>query len=483
MSPGHMYHTVKMVATYDVNGHGRFHTISIMHMLQKDFGWTEIGGDFDIPSGVSSVSIYPEIENVNVNYLLDDMSLQRLPTNNNWKTEANQRIESLRKGQLIVRMNNSASVDTRNMEIHVQQLKHDFGFGSSVSAEMIVDSAYHNYQQFYYNNFEWGVIANKLKWMATQHTETHKDYDTPLRAITALQSHGKTVRGHNMFWDIPKYNPPWLNTLSKDQLLSAMHIRVNDTISRTKGRLAHWDVNNENLHGDYFEQKLKNPNITFDMFRWIHQLEPGVKLFLNDYHVAVTGLYTTAYKTQAQIMRDSNIPVYGMGVQSHFKSSSIDFNAVKYRLDKLTEAGLPIWITELSIIDTDYNRKADALEDVLTLYFSYPNIQGILFWGMWDGQTFDTRTAIVNGPNVTANEAGRRYQKLFNSTWRTNVTQPLHHGIHINGFHGNYVLNIMHNGKIIETQYFHLGTRGKVVTVNLHGTDSHGQALSTSVFG
>ncbi|KAJ8300473.1 hypothetical protein KUTeg_021992 [Tegillarca granosa] len=103
-------------------------------------------------------------------------------------------------------MNNSASVDTRNMEIHntlqtsirhqtqclVQQLKHDFGFGSSVSAEMIVDPAYHNYQQFYYNNFEWGVIANKLKWMATQHTETHKDYDTPLRAITALQSHGQT---------------------------------------------------------------------------------------------------------------------------------------------------------------------------------------------------------------------------------------------------------------------------------------------------
>ena len=50
-------------------------------------------------------------------------------------------------------------------------------------------------------------------------------------------------------------------------------------------RLEHWDVNNENLHGDFYERHTGNPNITMKMFRDIHNVDPNAKLFLNDFAI------------------------------------------------------------------------------------------------------------------------------------------------------------------------------------------------------
>lgn len=58
-------------------------------------------------------------------------------------------------------------------------------------------------------------------------------------------------------------------------------------------RLEHWDVNNENLHGDWYERHTADPDITEKMFQWIHKQEPGVKLFLNDYQVITSSAETT----------------------------------------------------------------------------------------------------------------------------------------------------------------------------------------------
>lgn len=57
-------------------------------------------------------------------------------------------------------------------------------------------------------------------------------------------------------------------------------------------RLEHWDVNNELLHGQIYEDITGDPNYTQDIFRLVHQLDPGPKLFLNDYNVVSSGAST-----------------------------------------------------------------------------------------------------------------------------------------------------------------------------------------------
>jgi GH35 family endo-1,4-beta-xylanase len=57
------------------------------------------------------------------------------------------------------------------------------------------------------------------------------------------------------------------------------------TLSLNNCRCEHWDVNNEMLHGDFFERESGNPDITMDMFRQIHKWDDHPTLFLNDYNV------------------------------------------------------------------------------------------------------------------------------------------------------------------------------------------------------
>lgn len=73
--------------------------------------------------------------------------------------------------------------------------------------------------------------------------------------------------------------------LSKDQLLNAVIKRVHDSVGRYKGQFQHWDVNNEYLHGQYFEEALKDPNFSASMFRLTQRLDPKVLKFVNDYNI------------------------------------------------------------------------------------------------------------------------------------------------------------------------------------------------------
>lgn len=53
-------------------------------------------------------------------------------------------------------------------------------------------------------------------------------------------------------------------------------------------------MNNELLHGNWYETKLNDTEYTKDVFRAIHQWDPDVKLFLNDYNTLGAGGATEA---------------------------------------------------------------------------------------------------------------------------------------------------------------------------------------------
>ncbi len=56
-------------------------------------------------------------------------------------------------------------------------------------------------------------------------------------------------------------------------------------------RIAHWDVNNEMLHGSYFADKL-GPNIRDWMYKTVHEEDKKSRLFLNDFDVVANSFFT-----------------------------------------------------------------------------------------------------------------------------------------------------------------------------------------------
>lgn len=73
----------------------------------------------------------------------------------------------------------------------------------------------------------------------------------------------------------------------------------------------------------------------------------------------------------------------------------------QYRLDKVAEAGLKIWATELTVDAADEHKKAAALENLLTVFFSHPAVEGVILWHFWDGSNWHQNEALFNGPGIT----------------------------------------------------------------------------------
>lgn len=59
-------------------------------------------------------------------------------------------------------------------------------------------------------------------------------------------------------------------------------------------RLIHWDIDNENLHGGWFEETTGIHNLQAQMFIDVNKVDPTAKLFINDYDVVRDGILTVA---------------------------------------------------------------------------------------------------------------------------------------------------------------------------------------------
>jgi endo-1,4-beta-xylanase len=56
--------------------------------------------------------------------------------------------------------------------------------------------------------------------------------------------------------------------------------------------VTHWDVNNEQLHQTWYDEKLGDRNLLSWVFKEFHKKDPKAKLFTNDFMVFYDGLMT-----------------------------------------------------------------------------------------------------------------------------------------------------------------------------------------------
>ncbi|XP_071111671.1 uncharacterized protein [Haliotis cracherodii] len=456
--------TVTLNYRNTVTGAKKYVHVSSVRFMQPNM-WQRIGGDITILSGYDKYILYIQVYSPVVDYLLDTTSLTELPSlPGNWDVAADATIDAIRKTDINI-VATSGRVD--GVTVEIQQRTSEFGFGTAVSADRIVQSSnYTAYQNFFYDNFEWATIENKLKWSQTERNKDVLTYDVGVTAVNELVERGIKVRGHTVFWGVPTKDPAWVQSLQGDALVQAMVARGMNVTSRTLGKLEHWDVNNENVHGNFYEEATGHVNITMDIFSAVRSMDPKPKLFLNDFAIVSSGQFTQAYRTQAMMFR-SETPVYGVGIQSHLKPP-LDLTLIKHRLDQIVEVGLPIWITELDIDEPDQNKKAGLLEDVLRLYFSTPAVHGVTLWGFWDGKIWKTDAALANGESVTPNAAGLRWHQLVKQDWRTHETHSLaDRTVRTRGFKGNYSLRVKKDGTTVQEQQFTLGSCGAEISLNL----------------
>lgn len=370
-------------------------------------------------------------------------------------------IEKHRKSQLIIKA-------SPGDKIEVEQMSHEFWFGAAISNSLVSgamdESDVKQYKEKFLENFNSAVTENAVKWAGMEPQKGNVNYAIVDGILEWTEENDIPLRGHNLFWGIERFVQPWVKELDDEALAKTLQDRAETITSRYRGRFAEYDLNNEMVHGNYYEDRL-GPEITKKMAEWAHNGDPEAKLFLNDYNI-LTGKSLPGYMSQIRELLDQGVPIAGIGVQGHSHGETFDREELSKALDSLALFGLPIRVTEFNMPgqNSRFHREkilemtaeeaalnASELVEFYRLCFAHPAVEGILMWGFWEGANWIPVSSLYK-KDWSPTPAAEAYQNLIFKEWWTNASGSANSNgeYTVPAFYGKYRVTV--NGQSREVE-------------------------------
>ncbi|MBN1145331.1 MAG: endo-1,4-beta-xylanase [Bacteroidales bacterium] len=343
----------------------------------------------------------------------------------------NDSIAKYRMGKLIVKANPGD-------QVQVEQLRHEFWFGCAIANSMadgsMKESDLVQYKEKFLQNFNSAVTENAVKWPSMEREKGKVNYAIVDGILKWTEENNIPLRAHNLFWGVPKWVQPWVKNLSNDELRQTLQHRAETVTAHYKGRFAEYDLNNEMIHGNIYEDRL-GPDITKDMATWAHNGDPDAKLYLNDYDV-LTGVMLPQYMAHIRKLLAQGVPIAGIGAQGHLHAETFDRKALMDALDSLAIFKLPIRITEFNVpgqrskyylermttmTAAEEEVKARELVDYYRICFAHPAVEGIIMWGFWAGANWIPVSSMYNR-DWSLTPTANAYRDLIFKEWWTNTS-------------------------------------------------------------
>jgi len=353
-------------------------------------------------------------------------------------------------------------------KVSVEQLRHEFWFGCAISNSLagsgMSESDLKQYKEKFLENFNSAVTENAVKWYSMEPRKDQINYAIVDEILKWTEETNIPLRGHNLFWGISRFVQPWLKELNDEDLRQRMQERATTITSKYKGRFAEYDLNNEMIHGNYYQDRL-GPEITKLMAQWAHDGDPETLLWVNDYEI-LTGKRLTDYMAHIRDLQRQGIPIAGIGVQGHSHSETFDRDQMKIALDSLAVFKLPIRITEFNMPGQNskyYNNrnlvltqeeeelKAKELTDFYRICFSHPAVEGILMWGFWAGANWIPVSSLYNRNWSPTPAAGAYRDLLFREWWTKDSGITGKDGTYtVPAFYGKYKVTVNRISKEVD---------------------------------
>jgi len=101
----------------------------------------------------------------------------------------------------------------------------------------------------------------------------------------------------------------------------------------------------------------------------------------------------------------------------------------------LSDIKIPLWLTEVDVLEQDLVKRADNLETVMRSAFSTPSVQGLILWSFWNYSSWrGPYTSLVDGNDwevrkncsicATQHLLGEVEQNMVLCQWRTDQLFP-----------------------------------------------------------
>ena len=246
-----------------------------------------------------------------------------------------------------------------------------------------------------------------------------------------LLEHDITVEGRPLLWFHPWVTPDWLRDKSYDELKAYAERHVEALVGHYGDRVSHWEVVNEyhdwaNIHRHTPEQITEITRLACEKTR---EVNPDIVRLINNccpfgtyaaYGHDSAGEAPRPLRTPRQFVADliaADVPFEVVGVQVYFPER--DLQDIVRLVERFAAFGKPVHITEIGATsgptraeiisgqmempgpvydwhrpwDTDL--QADWLEQVYTIFYSKPYIEGINWYDFADFRTFIPNGGLV----------------------------------------------------------------------------------------
>ncbi|OFX60056.1 MAG: glycoside hydrolase [Bacteroidetes bacterium GWB2_41_8] len=385
-------------------------------------------------------------------------------------TEIDQSIVANRKGEITIK-------SKPNAKVSVEQISHEFWFGCAIPNSFVDGSMSENdkkqFEEKFLKNFNSAVTENAVKWPSMERQKGQVDYSVVDGILNWTKANNIPLRAHNLFWGIPQFVQPWVKEMPDKEVEQTLKNRAETVTARYKGQFVEYDLNNEMVHGNYYEDRL-GADITKKMAEWAQSGDPDIKLYLNDYDI-LTGVKLPEYMAQIRMFLKQGVPVAGIGVQGHLHAETFDRGQLKNALDSLAKFKLPIRVTEfnmpgqrskyyndrnLVMTPEEEEIKAKEMVDYYKICFAHPAVEGILMWGFWEGANWIKPSSLFK-KDWTPTPAAIAYQNLILKEWWTSEKGKTNRKgeLSVPAFYGKYKVTV--NGKTKEIDLTR--SAGKVV--------------------
>lgn len=334
--------------------------------------------------------------------------------------------------------------------IGIAQIRSDFAFGGTVSAEAF-DTLGDSYGERFLDYFDVGTPENEMKWNYVMKCSEKCDPDFSKAdfLVDWLFKNNIAVRGHNLFCNESEdLIPEWTRNLENAAFKQAMLEHISSAMEHYKGMVVQWDLISGICHGTdgsfSTSSMLENKSGDQDIFNWIldeaRKIDTVADLVISD-HNLITSNDMTIIDQYINKVKPLSSKFQIIGTESHF-GESMDKDSYEPKINYLAEQlEKPVLLTDVDF-SFDINQAPDKVEELMRTCFANPNVGGLIM-GSWYQHSMtrsDVTSYFVDSMN-NETPAGQRWREV-RAEWKTEASGYTDESgkFSFNGFQGKYMI-------------------------------------------
>ncbi len=235
---------------------------------------------------------------------------------------------------------------------------------------------------------KWGsveIVRDKMTWSGL---DLMFDY---------AQEQGFPVKQHTFIWG--QQEPLWMADLPPDEQRAEVEEWM-ELFAERYPDVEMIDVVNEAQHAppSYKDAIGGEGETGWDWIVWsferARELFPDAELLINDYNILCCAGELETYKEQIALLHERGL-IDGIGVQAHGLETVLP-STIERHLDSLAEFGLPIYVSELELRESDDTAQLHMYQDVFPVLWEHPAVAGVTLWGYKAGEMWRNNAELID---------------------------------------------------------------------------------------